>query len=136
MDFDVRRHAPGAARRLMQHHPRVRQRVAFALGAGGEQEGAHAGGLANAPGGDVAVDELHGVVDRKPRRDGAAWRVDVEVNVGVGVFGRQVEKLRDHQAGDVVFHRPHHEDDAVAEQARVDVEGAFAASALLHHHRH
>jgi hypothetical protein len=45
------------------------------------------------------------------------------------------EKLRDHEVRDLVVHRAAQEDDAVAQQARVDVEGALAALALLDHVR-
>src|SRR2546422_2977712 len=43
---------------------RVRQAVALAARATGEQHGAHAGRLADADGAHVGLDELHGVVDR------------------------------------------------------------------------
>ena len=136
LDLDVGGDAAGAARGLVEHHARVGQGVALALGAGGEQEGAHAGRLADAPSGDVAVHELHGVVDGEAGAHRAAGRVDVEVDVRLGVLRGQIEQLGDHQARHVVFHRPDQKHDAVAEQARVDVVGAFAARALLDHHRH
>ena len=66
MDLDVRRLALKAAQRLMDHHARVRQAEALALGAAGEQHRAHAGRLADADGADVGLDELHGVVNREP----------------------------------------------------------------------
>ena len=56
-----------AAERLVDHDARVRQSVALAVGAGGEQHRAHGGGLADADGGHVGLDELHGVVDGEPR---------------------------------------------------------------------
>jgi hypothetical protein len=48
VDFDVGGLALGAAQRLVDHDARVGQRKALALGAGGQQEGAHAGGHAHA----------------------------------------------------------------------------------------
>src|SRR5207247_2528423 len=51
---DVRSLALYAAPRLMNHDARVGQRVAFALGAGGQQHGTHAGRLADAIGVHIA----------------------------------------------------------------------------------
>ena len=55
-----------AAEHLVNHDVRVGQRVAFALGAAGEQHRAHAGRLADAIGVHVAGHELHRVVNRQP----------------------------------------------------------------------
>ena len=67
----------------MDHDAAVRQGVALALGAGGQEERAHAGALADAVGGDVAGDPLHRVVDRQAGGDAAAGAVDVEVDVAL-----------------------------------------------------
>jgi len=72
---------------------------------------------------------------RESRGDRAARRVDVEVDVLVRVLGLEEQHLRDDQVGGRVVDRPDDEDDAFLEQARVDVVRAFAASALLDHHR-
>ena len=72
MDLHVRRLALKAAQRLVDHDARMRQREALALGAAGQQYRAHAGGLADADGADVRLDELHRVVDRKSGADHAA----------------------------------------------------------------
>ena len=136
MDFDIRRLALETAQRLVDHHARVRQAVALALGARGQQERAHAGRLADAQRGHVRLDELHGVVDRQAGRNRTAGRVDVEVDVLVGVFRLQEQHLRDHQVGRRVVHRTDQEDDPFLEQARVDVVGAFATAALLDDHGH
>jgi hypothetical protein len=48
VDLDVGRLALEAARGLMDHDPGVGQREALALGAGGQQQRAHRGGLADA----------------------------------------------------------------------------------------
>jgi hypothetical protein len=66
MDVDVRRLPLEAPERLVDHHARVRQAEALALGAAGEQQRAHARGLADAHGADVRADEAHGVVDGQP----------------------------------------------------------------------
>ncbi len=107
------------------------QRVALALGAGREQERAHRGRLPHADGRHSGLHVLHGVVDREAGRDRAARRVDVEDDVLVGVFGLEEQHLGDDDVGDVVVDRRAEEDDAVLEQARVDVVAALAAVGLL-----
>jgi hypothetical protein len=123
--------------RLVDHHARVRQRVALAHGACRQQQRAHARRLADAHGADVRLDELHGVVDRHARGDDATRRVDVQVDVLVGILGLQEQQLRHDHIGHVVVDRPPtQEDHALLQQARVDVVGALAAAGLLDHHRH
>ncbi len=68
MDFHVTGLALHPAEGLVNHHPRMRQAVALAVRAGGQQHGAHARGLAGADGADIRLDELHGVINREPRR--------------------------------------------------------------------
>ena len=80
-DFHVAGRAFGAAEHLVDHDVRVRQRIAFALGAAAQQHRAHAGRLADAIGVHVAGQELHGVVNRQPGGDAAAGRIDVEMDV-------------------------------------------------------
>ena len=66
VDFDVGCLAAEAAadQGLVDHDAAVGQGEAFAFRAGREQERAHAGGLAEAEGGDVGLDEVHGVEHR------------------------------------------------------------------------
>src|SRR3954467_11110762 len=56
--------APG---RLVDHDPRVGERVALALGAGGQQQRAHRRRLPHADGRDLTLHVLHGVVDGQAR---------------------------------------------------------------------
>jgi hypothetical protein len=70
---------------------------AHVLGAGGQQQRAHRGGLADAQGRDRAADELHRVVDRHARRHHATGRVDVEGDFLLGVLGFEEEQLRHDQ---------------------------------------
>src|SRR4029450_362414 len=65
----------------------------------------------------------------------AARRVDVDRDVLVRVLRLQVEELRDDEIRDLIVDRRSEEDDALVEQARVDVERALAARGLLDHHR-
>jgi hypothetical protein len=125
-----------AAHRLVDHHARIGQAETLALLAGREQEGAHARRLADAQRRHVGLDELHGVVDRHPRRDRTARRVDVEEDVLVRIFRFQEQQLRHHEVGRRIIDRAHQENHPLAQQARVDVVGALAATAGLDDHRH
>ena len=112
---------------LVDHDPAVRQGVALALGAGREQERRHRGRLADAHRLHVAGQVLHGVVDGEAGGDDAAGRIDVERDVGVALLALQEEQLRDHDVGHVIIDRLAEDDDAVFQQAAVDVVGALAA---------
>ena len=83
----------------------------------------------------VGLDVLHRVVDREERGHVAARRVDVQVDVLVGVLGLEVQQLRHDQVADVVVDGRPQEHDAVLEQARVDVVPTLAAARLLDHGR-
>ena len=131
LELDVGGLALDAAPGLVQQDPGVRQGEALALGAGGQQHRGGRGGLAEAEGRDVGLDELHRVVDREERGDVAAGRVDVEVDVLVGVLGLQEEHLGADQVGDGVVDRRAQEDDPLLQQARVQVVGALAAVGRL-----
>ena len=120
----------------MNHDARIRQRKTLALGACGQQEGAHAGGHAGAQGRDVGLDELHGVKNRHARIHRTAGRVDIERDVLVGVFRFQKQQLRHHQVGGHVIDRTNQKNDALFQQTRVDVIGTLTAARLLDHHRH
>ena len=100
LDLDVGRLALDAARGLVDHDPRIGQREALALGAGGQQQRAHRGGLADADGRDRRADVLHRVVDREARRHHAARRVDVERDVLLRVLRLEEQELGADQAGD------------------------------------
>src|SRR5205814_3407587 len=73
---------------------------------------------------------------RHPRRDAAARRVDVEVDVLVGVLALEEEELGHDEVRHAVVDGPDEEDHALLQQARIDVVGAFAAPRLLDHHRY
>ena len=137
MNVDIRGLAGEPAhRRLMDEDPRVGQGKAFARGAGKQQKRAHAGRLADAVRHDIVVDELHGVINREAGGDGAARRVDVELDVFFRVFAREKEHLRDDQVRDLIVDRRSKKDNVVAQQTGVNVVGAFAPARLLNHHRY
>ena len=71
-----------------------------------------------------------------PGRHRAAGRVDVQVNVGLGVVELQEQHLGHDQVGAVVVDHALQEDDPVLEQPAVDVEDPFFAAAAFHHIRY
>jgi hypothetical protein len=135
MDLDVRGLALEPARRLVDQDARVGEGEALAPRAAREQQRAHAHRHAEADRLHLGRDELHGVVDRQAGVDRAAGRVDVQGDVLVGVLGLQVQQLRHHEVGDLLVDRLAEEDDALVEQAGVDVERPLSARALLDDHR-
>src|SRR6185437_6888974 len=92
--------------------------------------------LADAESLNRRTDQLHRVVDRKPRRHHAARRVDVHVDFLLGVLRLKKEKLRRDQAGADVFNAAGDEDHALLEQARKDVVLPLAPCGLLQHVGH
>ena len=109
----------------------MREGQALARRARGQQHRGGRGGLPEADGGDVGLDELHRVVDGEQRRDVAAGAVDVDVDVLVGVLGLEVQQLGADQVGDRVVDRRAEEDDVLLEQAGVEVVGPLAPVGLL-----
>src|SRR5690606_31954765 len=72
-------------------------------------------------GGHVVADPLHGVEDRHAGVDGAAGRVDVEVDVLVRVLRVQQQHLRADRVGVLVTYLGAEEDDPVRQQGGVDI---------------
>ena len=66
-----------------------------------------------------------------PARDAAAGRVDVQVDVGLGVLRLQEQQLGDDRVGHFVVDLRAEEDDAVLQQAAVDVHRPLFAAALF-----
>src|SRR6478609_5659388 len=134
VDLDVGRLSLEAGGNLVDEDLRVGQRHPLAGGTAGEEQGAHAHRDADADRLHVGLDELHRVVDRQARVDRAAGRVDVKADVLVRILGLQVQELGHDQVGDVLGDLGAEEDDALVQQARVDVERALAARGLLDNH--
>jgi hypothetical protein len=78
---------------------------------------------------------LHGVVDRKAGGHVAPGRVDVQVDVLVGILRLQKEQLCDHKACDRVVERSSDEDNPLLQETRKDVVGSFSPSGLFNDHR-
>ncbi|MPL84619.1 hypothetical protein SDC9_30584 [bioreactor metagenome] len=136
VDHDVGGLALIAARGLVHHHARVRQREAHALLAGLQQQRAHRGRLADDERRDLRPDVLHRVVDRQARGHHAARAVDVHRDFLGRVLRLEEQQLRADQRRHAVMHRPREEDDPLLQQARVDVIGTLATRGLFDHHRH
>src|SRR5690606_9212727 len=113
LDLNVRGLSARTAEGLMNHDARVRKGVTSALFACTKQKSTHACRLADTDGADRTAHVLHRVEDRESSGDHAAGRVHVELDVLVGIFALQKQKLRDDDVGDVVVHRATQKDDAV-----------------------
>jgi hypothetical protein len=61
----------------------------------------------------------------------AAGAVDVKVDVGLGVLMGQDEHLGDHQVGDVVVDGGSQDDDAILEQAGIDIHRSLFTTAAF-----
>ena len=126
--LDVGGLALGAAVGLVDEHPGVGQGEPLAPGAAGQDHRGRRRGLADAVGGHVAAQQLHGVVDGEQRGHVAAGGVDVEPDVLARVLGLEVQELGDDQVGDRVVERRAEEHQALLQQAGPDVEGPLAAA--------
>src|SRR5580692_8988087 len=122
LDLHVARLAVAAlGGRLVDQDPRVRQGDPLALGARREQHRRRTGRLADAAGGDLRLDELHGVVDRHHRGHRPAWRVDVHGDLAVRVDGLKGEQLGHDIVGGRVVDLDAQEDDPLLEELVVRV---------------
>ncbi len=135
VDLDVARRTLEPTRGLVDEDPAVGQREALAGRSSRQQQRAHRHRDPVADRLHVGADELHRVVDRHAGVDRAARGVDVEVDVLVRIVRLQVDELRDDQVCRLLVDLPAKEDDAVVEQAGVDVERALAARGLFDDHR-
>ena len=115
----------------MDHDMRVGKTEALALRASSEKNGTHGSGDTDTVGIHVAGYELHRVVDCQAGCHAPAGRVDVDVDVLLRVGHLQEEHLSDDGVGNEIIDGSPDKDDAVLEEPRIDVEGAFPASVLL-----
>src|SRR5437899_2470435 len=100
----------------MDHDLGVRQGEAVALGSAGQQDGAAAGGHADAVGGHRAFQELYRVVNGKGGRDRAAGAADIKMDLLGGVLVLQVQQLHDDIHGAHVVDDSRQENDAVFQE--------------------
>ena len=135
VDFDIRCLALESAENLVDHDFRIREDESLTFGSAGEEDGAHGGGHADTDRRDSRFDQLHRVVDGEAGCDRAAGGIDVEFDVLLFVLAFQEEKLGDDNVGDVVVDFRAEHDDAVLEEARVNVVSAFSLRGFLDHRR-
>ena len=102
----------------------------------GEQDSGDGGSLSDASGDHVWFHELHGVVNGEPGCDGAARRIDIELDIAFGIFRLQKEHLSGGQISNMIVDRRADKDDVLFQQPRVNVVSALAAAGLLHDHRY
>ena len=121
----------GAAHGLVDHHAGMRQGAAASFLAGAEQHAGHRGGKAGADGAHLRLDILHGVVDAEAGVDGASRRVEVDLDILLGVHALEEEQLGLDDVGGVVVDGGAEEDDAVHHQAAEDVHLGHVKLTLL-----
>ena len=106
LDLDVAGRPVGALGvGLVDEHPRVGDGEPLAGAPAADNTAAADALLAMQTVPDVGLDELHRVVDGRHRRERAARRVDVDLDVAVGVHGLQADELSHDGVGDVVGDR-------------------------------
>ena len=84
---DLSSSTTNSAERLVHEDLGVRQGAPLTGCASGQQELAHGRCHAHRHGRNIIRDPLHSVIDRHSPGDRATWRVDVEVNIGLGILG-------------------------------------------------
>src|SRR5690606_20131662 len=97
--------------------------------------GAEAGGEAHGDRHHRRADLAHGVVDRKAGIDHTTRRVDVHLDLFVGIFPVEVQQLGHDQVGDLIVDPGAQKHDAFLEQQGVDIVGTFPAPAGFNDHR-
>jgi len=71
---------------LMQQNGGVSKHVAFAFCPAQQEYGAHAGGHPHAIGADFASEKPHRVINCQSRGNGSAGRIDVKMDVALGIL--------------------------------------------------
>ncbi len=117
----------------MDHDLGAREGQALAGRAAAQDHGGRRHSHAHAHRGHVGADVLDDVVDGHAGIGKPTRGVDVERDVTLGVLRLEVEQLGDDEVGDLVVDLLPEEHDALAQEQRVDVEGALAARRLLKH---
>ena len=104
LNLDIGALSLTAAGGLMDHYFGVRQRYALALCSGGEEKSAHRRGHADADGGDIGLDILHGIIYRKTGGNAAAGAVDIELYVFIRILSFKIQELcHDEAGGGIVY---------------------------------
>ena len=108
---------------LVNHYAAVRQSGPLALGAGGQQHGAHGSGHARTDRRDVRRDVLHGVINREAIVDGATGRDQIDEDVDFIVRRLQKEQLGHDDVRDLAVDARAKEDDPVHHETGEYIHG-------------
>ena len=125
--------ALGTTQGLVNHDPGVLQAAALALGAGTEQESSHACGEADTHRVHIRFDVLHRVEDAEAVVNRPAGRVDVEVDIFLGILSFEEQHLGHDPVGGVTGDSLTKEDDSLAQKPGINVKGPFSPAGLLNH---
>jgi hypothetical protein len=135
LDGDIRGLPLKSAHGLVDHDARVGQGIAFFVSTGSQQECPHAGGLADAHGGDIGFDVLHGIVNRQPGGDDATRRVDVKlISLSGSSDSRNSIWAINRLATSSLMAVPK-KDNTVFQESRIDVVGPLSPAGLVNDHR-
>ncbi len=126
MDGDVRRLTLCAAEWLVDHDLGVLECEALLGSTTHENHGSSGGSHTKTNRRHVRLHVLHGVVHRERGGDLSTGRVHIERDVLLGIFLFQEEQLRDNGVGDIIVDRRTEEDDALFEEAGINVVHALA----------
>src|SRR5258708_26285258 len=112
-DLDIRSLALHAAPGLVNHHFGIRERKAFALLSRRENDARGGGRDADTDRRDIWFDVIHRVEDGEASSNRASRRINVDVDIFLGVFRFKKEKLRDDQVRGIVINGSAQKDNTV-----------------------
>src|SRR5262249_13721028 len=98
-----------------------------------EKYSAHRRCLSNAVGANIAVQILHGVINRESGCDVASDGVDIEFNVFFWIFGFEEEQLCNNNVGHDVCDLLPNKDNSIFKESGVDVHRSFSTTCIFDH---
>src|SRR5574338_241410 len=113
LDCNIRGCALLPALHVMHHDPRVRERETLALSTCGKQKAPHTGGLPYTNRNDVRLDVAHSIVNPQTGGYHSAGRVDVHVNVLLGIVTLKKEELSDNSISHCIVDAGSDENDTI-----------------------
>ena len=118
----------------MDHDLAVGKCESLALCTCGKKECAHGRCHSDADGGNVALNEVHSVVNCKPCRNRSSGAIDVKADVSIGIFGFEIQKLCYNKRCCNVIYFVSEEDDSLVEKTGIDIVRPLTAVCLLYDH--
>ena len=125
----------GTTKGLVDHDSGMAQAAALSFRSGTEQKCPHAGCQTNTDSVHIRLDVLHGVKDAQAVVNGATRRIDIEVNVFLGIFRFKEEQLSNNAVRRFTGHRLTQKDDPLPQQPGINVEGPLAPARFFDHDR-